>query len=171
MTIKTYYAGVGARKTPKNILDLMTTFAKKAEEKGAVLRSGGAKGADSAFEAGVVDVANKQIFTPKSVDVDWESAFDLVDIHHPNPNALSSYARLLMGRNAFQVLGPHLDTPSEGVICWTPDGLSTYTTRATGGTGQAIRIAIANSITVLNLGDTDVLKEFTEDLESWKEYG
>ena len=171
MTIKTYYAGVGARKTPKNILALMTTFAKKAEEKGAVLRSGGAKGADSAFEAGVVDVANKQIFTPSSMNVDWERASHLVDTHHPNSGALSSYVRLLMARNAFQVLGPYLDEPSESVICWTADGLSTYTTRATGGTGHAIRIAIANSIPVINLGDKDMLKEFIENIESWKEYG
>lgn len=48
-----YYSGVDSRKTPPNILDLMTKVAQKLAGQGWVLPSGGADGADSAFETGV----------------------------------------------------------------------------------------------------------------------
>ena len=47
------YAGIGSRTTPKVILDLMTSFAKIYAGKGYTLYSGGADGADTAFEYGV----------------------------------------------------------------------------------------------------------------------
>lgn len=55
-----FYAGVGARKTPQYILAFMTTVAKALTERGWVLRSGGADGADSAFEEGALNAANSQ---------------------------------------------------------------------------------------------------------------
>src|SRR3546814_3382313 len=48
-------------------------------------------------------------------------------------------------RNMGQVLGPELDKPARFVMPWTVDG------GATGGTGQAIRIANSLNIPVLNL--------------------
>lgn len=47
------YAGIGSRETPRSILDLMTAIARKLEALGYTLRSGGATGADTAFEEGV----------------------------------------------------------------------------------------------------------------------
>ena len=47
-----YYTGVGARATPKDILKLMEDIAFKLAQKGYVLRSGAADGADTAFEIG-----------------------------------------------------------------------------------------------------------------------
>jgi hypothetical protein len=47
------------------------------------------------------------------------------------------------------VLGHDLRSPSRFVVCWTADG------RATGGTGQAIRIAEAYAVPVFNFGRTD----------------
>ena len=58
-----YYAGIGSRETPKNKCRLMTKIAKILSGK-YTLRSGGADGADSAFEAGAGD--NKQIFLPSN---------------------------------------------------------------------------------------------------------
>jgi predicted Rossmann fold nucleotide-binding protein DprA/Smf involved in DNA uptake len=47
-----YYAGVGSRETPAHVCKQMTELAKRLESFGLTLRSGGAKGADKAFEAG-----------------------------------------------------------------------------------------------------------------------
>lgn len=47
------YAGIGSRKTPKHILDIMQYAASYLAAEGWTLHSGGAEGADSAFEKGV----------------------------------------------------------------------------------------------------------------------
>ena len=47
-----FYTGVGSRKTPKDVLELMVKIAIKAAQNGYTLRSGGAEGADKAFEHG-----------------------------------------------------------------------------------------------------------------------
>lgn len=61
MTTK-YYTGVGSRQAPPAILTVMTTLAHCLAAKGWVLRSGGADGADTAFEAGAG--ARKEIYLP-----------------------------------------------------------------------------------------------------------
>ena len=48
----TLYAGVGARKTPADVLGWMERIAAGMATQGWTLRSGGARGADSAFERG-----------------------------------------------------------------------------------------------------------------------
>lgn len=59
------YAGVGSRKTPEHVLAAMRNLGRRFAELGYMLRSGAAKGADTAFEEGC-DAANgtKQIFLP-----------------------------------------------------------------------------------------------------------
>ena len=148
------YAGVGARRTPSHILDIMTELASKLENNGWILRSGGATGADSAFEKGVSN-GNKEIFTVNSlIGKLGEEAYATVDRYHPASSRLSSYARKLMARNAFQVLGPDLRQPSVFVVCGAPE--SRYDDKGkimsvNGGTGQAIRIAYDKNIEVFNL--------------------
>ena len=56
-----FYAGIGSRKCPPEILFLMTASAEKLAQRGYTLRSGGASGADSAFEAGAT---RKEIYLP-----------------------------------------------------------------------------------------------------------
>jgi len=56
-----YYAGIGARDTPQEVLNRMTKLAGVLQRKGLCLRSGGAKGADTAFEAGVTN-GNLEVF-------------------------------------------------------------------------------------------------------------
>lgn len=46
------YAGIGSRSTSQSVLDAITQVATKLGKEGWVLRSGAARGADSAFEAG-----------------------------------------------------------------------------------------------------------------------
>ena len=53
------YAGIGSRRTPPEILRLMERMALILSGAGYTLNSGGAKGADSAFENGAL---RKQIF-------------------------------------------------------------------------------------------------------------
>lgn len=47
-----FYTGVGSRETPNDVMKVMYKFAQKMALHGAVLRSGGADGADTAFEWG-----------------------------------------------------------------------------------------------------------------------
>ena len=56
-----FYTGIGSRKTPKTILKLFTEVAIYLSKQGYILRSGGAKGADQAFERGA---AKKEIYLP-----------------------------------------------------------------------------------------------------------
>jgi hypothetical protein len=41
------------------------------------------------------------------------------------------------------------------VLCWTPDGAIDKTGKKTGGTGQAIRLAVAHGVPVYNLARPD----------------
>lgn len=143
-----YYTGVGSRNTPRNILNLMTAIAQKMQSLDFILRSGGAKGADTAFENGAG--IKKCIFYAK--DATYEAEQIAAQFHHAW-NRCSAYAKKLHGRNAFQVLGGDLATPSQYCICWTPDGCVSHATRSiqTGGTGTAISIADHYGIPVVNL--------------------
>lgn len=145
------YAGIGSRETPVEVQQKMTEIASRLSRIDYVLYSGGAEGADSAFEKGA---EQKVIFLPwdnfngrKVNEVDYVQPpgnLDLVKQFHPNYLALGRRARALMSRNSYQVLGPDLQSPVEFVLCWTKDG------KASGGTGQALRIAKAYNIPVFN---------------------
>jgi len=148
---KKYYAGIGSRETPQDVLDLMTRIAKGLERKHYRLRSGGALGADSAFQAGAVHM---DIYLGKETSSLWTNVF--TDFFHPNPSALTDYGRKLMNRNAMQILGRWGDTPADFVVCWTKNG------KASGGTGQAIRIAEYYSIPVFNLKNECALHDLKE---------
>ncbi len=150
-----YYTGVGSRKTPQQILDLMCGIAKYLQGHGYTLRSGGADGADLAFENGAG--LDKHIFYAKDSTPQAEA---IAAQFHPAWNRCSAFAKRLHGRNSFQVLGPELNVPSKFLICWTPDGCKRHVDRTihTGGTGTAISIADANGIGVYNLAiDNDRL--------------
>lgn len=144
-----YYTGVGARKTPKEVLEIMTLTARWLEAKGWILRSGGAQGADTAFEQGIFS-NRKHIFRANHAT---EEAMEIAKKFHPAWEKMTPYAQKLHGRNAFQVLGLDLETPSKMLICWTPDGCISHQERtiSTGGTGTAISIASAYHIPVFNL--------------------
>ena len=173
MTSKRIYAGIGARNTPPDILDIMRFLADKLEDAGWLLRSGGASGADSAFESGVKSYTNRCIYLPgpsfngkapgkgcfdSTVLPGWKHALMTVDEFHPNPSALSDFVRKLMARNAMQVFGPTMESPAEMIIAWTLDG------EIIGGTGQALRMAEGCGIKVYNLGNPETLENIFESL-------
>ncbi len=161
------YAGIGSRRTPEPIAlffrDLAMVLARDLQW---VLRSGGAQGADLAFEQGVDLVhGQKEIFTTKDTTPEarsWGKKY------HPVWNHLTFHQQELIARNTFQVLGENLDCPAIAVICWTPDGAdgtTILTSKQTGGTGQAIRIAADLKIPVFNLQQAeakDALRVFLE---------
>lgn len=163
MITNKFYAGIGSRKTPAPILQLMTNIARKLSNENYVLRSGGAEGADTAFDKGAIKA---EIFLPwngfNGHYVDHERYF-YVENHeadkfarkyHPNGSNLSSPVLKLMKRNCFQVLGPKLNDPADFILCWTEEG------SGKGGTGQAIRIANDYNIPVYDFGIETIRKRF-----------
>jgi len=148
-----YYAGIGSRKTPDDILKKMVDIADDLEKRGYTLRSGGAEGADQAFEFGVDKDENKEIL--RAADA-TEEGIELASLHHPAWHMCSDYARKLHGRNAMIIMGPDLMKPVEFVICWTPD-------EERGGTALGIRIAKKFEIPIYNLTKTE-FTHFQEDL-------
>lgn len=145
------YAGIGSRETPAQVQAMMTKLAARLAQLGYTLRSGGAEGADKAFEAGA---AGKEIFYAQHAASD-QVAQSLVDEIHPYPSALKPYPRNLMARNAYQVFGSDLNSPVDFVLVWTPDGVEhhDYRKRTTGGSGQAISLASLKGIPVINLAN------------------
>lgn len=147
-----HYTGVGSRKTPSAVLAAMTELAVQFRKEGITLRSGGATGADTAFELGAGDL--KEIYLPwpdfngsKSTLIrPSPAALMMVRSYHPKWMYLSPSDLLLHARNCHQVLGRDLKTPSDFLVCWTENGLTQ------GGTATAIKIALDHSIPITNLG-------------------
>jgi len=165
------YTGVGSRKTPEDWLIAMTTVARKLAKASFTLRSGGAGGADEAFETGADD--QKQIFIPWNGfnDLDdlqtgvvsgvCQAALDMAASYHPAWDRCSQGAKRLHARNCYQVLGANLCEPSDMLLCWTPKGMPV------GGTATAIRIARDHGVPVYNFGshaDVATFKSVLEDL-------
>lgn len=157
-----FYTGIGSRETPPILLLLMKSIAQYHYKKGLVLRSGHAPGADQAFEKNAHELA--QIFLPWpsfeaqmeiegiSFDEPTEAAMSMAAKFHPVWDKLGQGAKKLHARNCHQVLGPYLDSPSQYLICWTPNG------NVVGGTATAIKIATHYHIPVFNLGHTATMQ-------------
>lgn len=157
-----YYAGIGSRKTPPEILTVMREYAAILAKRGYTLRSGGASGADTAFELGA---GPKDIYLPwrgfnghrhgivvgdderlRGISARYHPAW--AKLSDPLSETFSDAVCRLHTRNAAQILG-HTEPVvlSDFVLCWTPRA------RAGGGTGQAIRIAKAYGVPVYDLAD------------------
>lgn len=149
-----FYAGIGSRNTPVSICHAITRLA-QALAKYSILRSGGADGADSAFENGC-DLANgkKEIYLPwKNFNDNKSELYNitknaqlLAEQLHPAWNRCSYGAKKLHARNCYQILGYTLDYSSSFVICWTKDG------KEIGGTATALKLANHYSIPIFNFG-------------------
>ncbi len=156
------YAGIGARRTPADVLGVMEALAGRLARAGWTLRSGGADGADSAFElgAGLVD---SDLIETYMADCGWSGstdlttggptreAYELAASVHPAWWRCSDRAKALHARNSHEILGADLDDPVSFVVCWTRDGSLDGASRDSGGTGQALRVANLYSVTVFNL--------------------
>ena len=173
----TFYTGIGSRKTPAEVLAEMSRIAGLLSDAGFILRSGAARGADAAFEAGCKGKAHIYVpwrgFSKSPFIRSFEPAVDAYKIAmalHPAWQSISRGAKALHARNCHQVLGDNLNEPSAFVICWTPDGCESQGTRSkdTGGTATAICLAEKRGIPVYNIKNElsrDAVARLLEDLE------
>lgn len=159
MTSRTMcYTGIGNRELSDAVdgdfglpvAEVMQKLAMELEKRGYTLFSGGAKGADVAFESGVADSAHKKIFTASDATDETRAIARAHKLPGENllGRKLDHYAR-----EVFQVFGADQKTPVDFVLCYTRDGCESHETRseATGGTGFAIELASRNGIPVINL--------------------
>lgn len=183
-----YYTGVGSRETPAPIFEMMVELGSKLASKGWTLRSGGAKGADAAFEQGMFQCVGEGPYswTPAEIYLPWSGYEDhfkkshgglnilpsdillsderiaegMAMAIHPNWGACSQGARKMHTRNVHQVLGRTLDKPSKMLVAWTKMDAKG---NPKGGTATAIRLAIQNGVEVFNLNKP----EDFERVETW----
>ena len=173
------YAGVGSRATPREVLAGMSDVAQVLGDAGFALSTGGADGADKAFEAGALRTdAPVTVHTPwpgyngyrpgrdpeSDIDVIHPKAGDavrgmsflhLARKHHPAWDRCRRGARALFLRNV-SILAGALDDdgavlPVRAVIAWNPNGSAHG--REAGGTGHTLRVAAELGIPVVNLSE------------------
>jgi hypothetical protein len=161
-----FYAGIGSRQTPPDVLALMTRVAAYLRAQGWTLRSGHAQGADRAFEVGANRKAVVYLPWPRfgqdkygddpgmpvlGEDVcdraRWAANHKVLVALKIRPKTEAPNIVPLMGRNVAQVLGMPGDPPSKFVVCWCPemDG------KPQGGTACAVQLAAHEGIPVFNL--------------------
>jgi len=163
-----YYTGIGARGTPDRIGKIMTALARKLDNDGFILRSGGASGADTFFEDGATHadiflpwskfngrmkptVGKKEFISKYSKEI-ASKAERLASEVHPAWDNCNGTVRKFHARNAHQVLGRLLDDPTEFVVFWAvPDG-----DQVKGGTNTAVQMAKNRGIPTYNLYDDEV---------------
>lgn len=179
-----YYTGVGSRKTYDSVNQLLGNVAKELANRGIILRSGGARGSDTAFHNGSLKSFENQmpeIYIPKNGynglykspharssvyslnDIDPELVAIATEIAariHPKWSRCDEYARLLHIRNIFQVLGLDLKSPSQFLVCW-----ASYTDNRKftpeGGTRTAWKVAVENDLPCFNLKNRKQYDDFT----------
>lgn len=158
---------MGARDCPMNILSVMQDMAFKLSQEGWGLRSGGARGADTAFEMGALNSFSEEVpeiylpwagfndHTNASVGAvvapklgRWEEAQRIAQRIHPTWGKLSPAAKTLHSRNCFQVLGEDLNTPSKFLVCWAKTDAHGV---PVGGTRTAYVLAQERCIPCFNL--------------------
>lgn len=155
------YAGIGSRRTPADVLALMRMLARRLASAGWLLRTGGAPGADQAFQVGAEQADGRvELYLPWPGFEGFEQAtlvrpsrraYDIAAEHHPAWENLRRAARALHARNSHQILGRALDRPCSFVVCWTDDASLDGESGSAGGTGQALRIASRYGVPVFNL--------------------
>lgn len=171
------YAGIGSRRTPAAVLAAMADLAETLGRAGCVLSTGGADGADRAFESGALRTdAPVTVHAPWSgyngyrpgrepeSDIDvrvpdpndavqGQSYLDLARRHHPAWERCGRGVRALFVRNVAILAAALGDDgtalPVLAVVAYTPNGLPTG--RDAGGTGHTLRVAGELGIPPINV--------------------
>lgn len=158
-----FYAGIGSRQTPVDVIKWMTRIATYLSDRGYILRSGNAVGADTAFQRGA---KSKEVYLPwrgynggsedhvqVSRDIVAKAIKEVIELH-PAGRGLTTSALSLHSRNLNIMLGAELDKPSKFVLYWNP----VY--KKTGGTYMATVFAMRNGIPIYNLAIDREVEEF-----------
>ena len=164
---------IGSRETPQLELEFIEEMAEKFAIAGWILRSGAAKGADKAGENGFDRMrGEKEIYLPNKGFMgstsyliapefpNWKNAVALMSYLHPNPKAVKAkpLTMNLLARDVYQILGAHLNKPSDLVLCYTPNG------ELKGGTALALRVCqwykeeTGSEIPIINIGSLGIEK-------------
>lgn len=184
-----YYTGVGSRDTPKAQCLVLKAIGSMLSRSRYTLRSGGAEGADTAFEQGALEHlvrSPKQLidiylpwdgfegrkrglnyFVPEDQahPLIWKEATRIAKSTHPDWDACSKGAKTLHTRNVFQVLGHTLDDPSKFLVCWAPVDRKGV---PKGGTATAWNIAKAHGVKCFNTNTTFDVFELDDYLKELK---
>ncbi|MNU58017.1 hypothetical protein D3C71_471450 [compost metagenome] len=163
---KGWFAGVGSRETPDEILALMRQVSQALYAAGYGLSSGDAEGADTAFYEGAL--ASRQFQTngariylawdgvrgraadPKNFFYDatkfptWETARSMASEVHPAWEKCGRGGIAMHTRNVFQILGHMLNDPVKAIIYWAKPVGKTETVK--GGTNMALQMSIRAGI-------------------------
>lgn len=166
------YGGVGSRKAAQNqhVMWLQTKLAKWLANRDWLLRSGGAKGSDLAYEIGCDEVkGKKEIYyaddckwrgVEEPPELNWELALEVASRLHPAWDRCDQYVRALHARNGFIVMGGDFQTPIDLLVCWTPSG------KIEGGTGQAMRLCQEMDIPIFNIAHYHTAEELVSELKT-----
>lgn len=179
------YAGIGSHETPAQVLALMHSLARALARERWRLRSGMSPGADRAFYDGALQAGGAiELYLPNpgfgsgarrpceeqraevcELARPRAGAYALAARFHAGFGGLDAGSRALLARDCHQVLGAALREPAKLVLCWTPDGDLDGRGARAGGTGQALRVAHAHGIAVLNLRREEHAQLLQERLE------
>lgn len=177
------YAGIGSRKAvdTKTVEPLMKQCVEHLNAFNALCRSGGAAGPDEWCETTSTDVERflpfgkfrideiKQTPFIKTINT-WElpkaiqdKAMGMAIEVAPHLKFARYGARIMHGRNPFQIFGKDLNDPVDFVLCWTKFG------KIEGGTATAINLALKHGIPVFNLGAVGDLERFKQFMKKYSE--
>ena len=175
------YAGIGARELNPDLQHEFFNIGCELARFGYTLRSGGASGADSAFERGCDSaLGKKEIFLP------WKKFSGNISqyiLPNPIPTDVATIAkeiyphwdyvtepvRRLHARNVYQILGWDLNSPSHFVVCYTERPYDDP--KAVGGTLFGIKLAEKHEIPVYNFYVRGTRERFYKMLEILKTEG
>jgi hypothetical protein len=153
----------------------MEALAQSLRAAGWTLRSGGAEGADTAFENGARR-ANGPC-DPCEIYLPWpnfqgrsgpdcylltpEAVALAATLQHPRWNFLSQGARKLLSRNMHQICGKDLQSTCDFVICYTKNG------SGSGGTGFALKLAKQKNVPIFDYGTYYLLEDAVLELQNF----
>lgn len=163
---KGWFAGVGSRETPEEVLALMRRISQALYTQGYALSSGDAEGADTAFYEGTLlspyyhqlgariylawNGVRNRYHDPKNYFYDasrfptWMSANSIAEELHAAWEKCGRGARAMHSRNVYQVMGHTLTDPISALIYWAkPVG---KTEKVSGGTNGALQLSIKYGI-------------------------
>ncbi|QPB12418.1 hypothetical protein [Providencia phage PSTCR6] len=165
---------IGSREVPSNIAKYQKIIGKKLSSLGVQGFSGDAKGSDKNFLLHYSENLRTIIKPEKAPNLKGFYSFDsfdqnikdkarkIVEVFCPDLSSKSVIAQKLLTRNAFQVLGLDLESPTDAVLFYAPE--DKYG-NVKGGTRVAVRIARAKGIPTFNMYDQKTLDKILKIFE------